>query len=126
MAVIGLGTDIIEIARIETQLKKSNRLAERVLTTQELETFHRHSFPARFLAKRFAAKEATVKAFGTGIGNGVSFQHVQVDSLPSGQPQLTFFGALSEKVQQLGVTSSFVSISDEQHYAVATVVLETG
>jgi holo-[acyl-carrier protein] synthase len=124
MAIVGIGTDIIEICRIEKQLESSQRLAERVLTPDELEIFRQHKFPARYLAKRFAAKEAAVKAIGIGIGNGVSFQHVQIDNLAGGQPVLSFSGKFAEICQQLGVTSSFISISDELHYAVATVVLE--
>ena len=124
MAIVGIGTDIVEIARIEKQLAKSQRLAERVLTPDELAIFTQHPFPARYLAKRFAAKEAAVKAIGIGIGNGISFQHVQVDNLAGGQPVLSFSGKFAEICQQLGVSSSFISISDEQHYAVATVVLE--
>ena len=65
---MGLGTDVVEIARIANQLNKSHRLAQRVLTTTEMITFNTHKFPERFLAKRFAAKEAAVKALGTGIG----------------------------------------------------------
>jgi holo-[acyl-carrier protein] synthase len=126
MAIIGLGTDIVEIERIEVQLKKSIRLAERVLTEVELATFKQHKFPARFLAKRFAAKEAAVKALGIGIGNGVSFQHVEVLNLASGQPMLNFYGKFAQLCEQSGVVKSFVSISDEQRYAVATVVLESG
>ena len=125
MAIIGLGTDIVEIERIEKQLKKSLRLAERVLTDSELLTFKQHKFAARFLAKRFAAKEAAVKALGIGIGNGVSFQHVEVLNLASGQPILKFYGKFAQLCEQHGVAKSFVSISDEQRYAVATVVLET-
>lgn len=125
MAIVGLGTDIVEIERIEQQLKKSIRLAERVLTEQELAVFHQHKFPARFLAKRFAAKEAAVKALGVGIGNGVSFQQVEVSNLSSGQPVLHFYGRFAELCEQQGVSKSFISISDEQRYAVATVVLES-
>lgn len=125
MAIVGLGTDIVEIERIEQQLKNSIRLAQRVLTEQEFAVFQQHKFPARFLAKRFAAKEAAVKALGVGIGNGVSFQHVEVSNLPSGQPLLNFYGRFAELCQQQGVSKSFISISDEQHYAVATVVLES-
>jgi holo-[acyl-carrier protein] synthase len=124
MAIVGIGTDIVEISRIEKQLEKSRRLAERVLTAAELLTFNEHKFPARFLAKRFAAKEAAVKAIGIGIGNGVSFQQVQIDNLASGQPILSYTGKFADICQQLGVTSSYISISDEQHYALATVVLE--
>ncbi|WP_438864260.1 holo-ACP synthase [Neptunicella sp.] len=124
MAVVGLGTDIVEIARIEKQLEKSDRLAQRVLTEDEYALFKQHLFPARYLAKRFAAKEAMVKAIGIGIGNGVSFQDVEVLNQDSGQPFLTLSGKVLEVCQQLGVTSTHISISDEQHYALATVVLD--
>ena len=125
MAIVGLGTDIVEIIRIEQQLEKSQRLAERVLTPFELDIFVQHKFPARFLAKRFAAKEAAVKAIGVGIGNGVSFQHVEVRNLPSGQPILKFYGKFAELCTELNVSNSFLSISDEQRYAMASVVLES-
>ena len=125
MAIMGLGTDVIEIARIARQLEKSKRLANRVLTPTEMDTFNAHTFPERFLAKRFAAKEAAVKALGTGIGNGVSFQHVEVVNLPSGQPTLVFTGKFAELCEERDISRSFISISDEQHYAMATVVLES-
>lgn len=124
MAIIGLGTDIVEIVRIEQQLLKSSRLAHRVLTENELLQFEKHKFAGRFLAKRFAAKEAAVKALGTGIGNGISFQDVEVVNLESGQPVLRFFGKFAQLCESRGVSASFISISDEQHYAVATVILE--
>ena len=125
MAIIGLGTDVVEISRIARQLNKSQRLAERVLTSTEMITFSTHAFPERFLAKRFAAKEAAVKALGTGIGSGVSFQHVEVVNLSSGQPTLVFSGKFAELCEKLDINRSFISISDEQHYAMATVILES-
>lgn len=125
MAIRGLGTDVVEIARIASQLNKSQRLAQRVLTTTELAIFTTHKFPERFLAKRFAAKEAAVKALGTGIGNGVSFQDVEVVNLTSGQPTLVFSGKFAELCEEQAINNSFISISDEQHYAMATVVLES-
>jgi len=125
VAIRGLGTDVVEISRIASQLNKSQRLAQRVLTPTEMVTFNAHKFPERFLAKRFAAKEAAVKALGTGIGNGVSFQDVEVVSLESGQPTLVFSGKFAELCKQYDISRSFISISDEQHYAMATVVLES-
>ncbi|MBT0585217.1 holo-ACP synthase [Alteromonas sp. SM 2104] len=121
---MGLGTDIVEIERIEAQVAKSGRLAERILTPAELATFSQHHHPARFLAKRFAAKEAAVKALGTGIGHGVSWQNIQVENSESGQPSLRFSGEFEVLCVARGITHSFVSISDEQRYAMATVVLE--
>jgi holo-[acyl-carrier protein] synthase len=125
MPIMGLGTDVVEIARIAKQLSKSTRLAERVLTQSEMFTFEGHKFPERFLAKRFAAKEAAVKALGTGIGTGISFQDVEVVNLSSGQPTLVFFGKFADLCEQRHINSSFISITDEQHYAMATVVLES-
>lgn len=125
MAIVGIGTDIVQINRVERQLVKSDRLAVRVLTENELAAFRKHNFPERFLAKRFAAKEAAVKAIGNGIGNGVSFQHVEVTHLEHGQPTLVFYGEMRNLCELRGVTHSHISISDEQDYAVATVVLES-
>ncbi len=91
-----------------------------------MQTFsEHHKFPERFLAKRFAAKEAAVKALGTGIGSGVSFQNVEVVNLSSGQPTLEFSGKFAELCEKHNISRSFISISDEQHYAMATVVLES-
>ena len=124
MAIVGIGTDIVEISRIERQLEKSARLAERVLTPDELSIFQQHKFPARYLAKRFAAKEAMVKAVGTGIGNGVGWQQVAVRNRENGQPYLEYSGYLAEVCSEMGVTQCLLSIADEVHYAVATVILE--
>lgn len=124
MAIIGLGTDIVEIARIETQLTKSTRLAARVLTVEELSEFESHKQPARFLAKRFAAKEAASKAFGTGIGRGISFQHFYIDHNEDGKPLLILRGNAKNVAERQGVNSVHISISDEQHYATATVIIE--
>lgn len=125
MAIMGLGTDIVDVGRIASQLDKSHRLAERVLTTTEMGIFNTHKSPERFLAKRFAAKEAAVKALGTGIGKGVGFQDVEVVSLASGQPTLIFSGKFAELCEKQAISHSFISISDEQDYAMATVILES-
>ncbi len=125
MPIAGLGTDIIEIARLSQQLAKSDRLAKRILTEREFTEFACHQQPVRFLAKRFATKEAAVKALGTGIGNGISWQHIEVTHDEMGKPLLNFEGHFAQLCQQRGIHASHVSISDEQHYAVATVILES-
>lgn len=124
MAIRGLGTDIIEIARISQSLEKSPRLVERVLTSFEQGEYAKHSQPARYFAKRFAAKEAAAKALGTGIGRGVSFQHFEITNNAYGKPELTLTGYAAELAAQMGVSAVWLSISDEQAYACATVVLE--
>jgi holo-[acyl-carrier protein] synthase len=125
MAIVGLGTDIVEIARIEQSLTRSPRLVQRVLTESEQQILAAHGQPARYFAKRFAAKEAAAKALGTGIGRGISFQHFIVSNDPSGRPQLELTGPAKELADSMQVRSVWLSISDEQAYACATVILES-
>lgn len=123
MSVKGLGTDIVEIARIDKAMQSSSRFALRVLTDFEHEVFLQHKQPSRFLAKRWAAKEAAAKALGTGIGHGISFHHFEIKNDQLGAPKLTLTQAAKQKADELGVTSVLLSISDEQSYAMASVVL---
>lgn len=123
--IIGLGTDIAEIERIEKVLGRSgDALAKRLLTPQELTAFAEHKQPARFLAKRFAAKEAAVKALGTGIAQGVSFQHFTITHDELGKPLLQVSGVAKEIANRRGICHWHLSISDEKHYAMATVIAE--
>lgn len=124
MPIRGLGTDIVAIERIASSLQKSPRLIERVLTPFEQQCFAELNQPERYFAKRFAAKEAAAKALGTGIGRGISFQHFEVRNDAQGKPELFLSGRAAELAAELGVTAIWLSISDEQAYACATVVLE--
>ncbi|MFC3094594.1 holo-ACP synthase [Alteromonas sediminis] len=123
MSVVGLGTDIIEIARLGDDPKRLNKLAQRILTESELVTYSASSQPVRFLAKRFAAKEATVKALGTGIGNGVSWQHIEISNNALGAPELQLTEGALRQAEAMHASQFAISIADEQHYAVATVIL---
>ena len=124
--IIGLGTDIVEIARIEAQFERLGaRFAERILTPAEREELARSKEPARLLAKRFAVKEAAAKALGTGIGRGVSFQHIELQHNEWGAPQLVLSDGALARFTSLGGQGMHISLSDEQHYATATVVLES-
>ncbi|WP_058913203.1 holo-ACP synthase [Entomohabitans teleogrylli] len=126
MAILGLGTDIVEIARIEEVIGRSgDRLARRILTSAEWQRYQAHQQPVRFLAKRFAVKEAAAKAFGTGIRNGLAFNQFEVFNDALGKPQLRLSGAASALAGQLGVTSIHVSLADERRYACATVIIES-
>jgi holo-[acyl-carrier protein] synthase len=124
MPIRGLGTDIVAIERIASSLQKSPRLIERVLTPFEQQCFAELNQPERYFAKRFAAKEAAAKALGTGIGRGISFQHFEVRNDAQGKPELFLSGRAAELAAELGVTALWLSISDEQAYACATVILE--
>lgn len=125
MAIVGLGTDIVEIARIsEQQARLGDKLAKRVLTPTEFAVYQTSNQAARYLAKRFAAKEAAAKALGTGIGRGVSFQHIHISNDEYGAPLIRFTDGALLRLEQLNGKHGFITIADEQHYAVATVVLE--
>ena len=126
MAIIGLGTDITEIVRIEKALSRSgDAFAARILTPEELVIFHSLNQKARYLAKRFAAKEAASKALGTGIAHGVSFQDFQVSNDVNGKPLLILSGKAAEFATAAQITATHLSLSDERHYALATVIFES-
>ncbi|WP_406731971.1 holo-ACP synthase [Vibrio scophthalmi] len=126
MAIIGLGTDIAEIERVEKALARSGMaFAERILTAQEFAVFDSLKQQGRYLAKRFAAKEAASKALGTGIAMGVSFQDFTIANDELGKPILTLSGKALEIATTKGVAHIHLSISDERHYAMATVIYET-
>ena len=124
--IFGVGTDVVEIARIEAALKRhGERFAVRILCPPELERFKRHRLPANYLAKRFAAKEAFTKALGTGIRSPANWHGVWVRNLSSGKPVLEFSEALQALMKTKGVTSAHISLSDEKGVAFATVILES-
>ena len=125
--IIGIGTDIIEIARMaESLAQKGDGYARRLLTESEFEDFQQRGNKAAFLAKRFAAKEAAVKALGTGFADSITWKQVNIANDEKGMPVLTLTGKARERADVLGVTRLHISISDEKHYAVAFVILENG
>lgn len=124
--IYGIGTDIVQVSRFEDSLARhGNRFAERILSEPEFATFCSHAQPAQFLAKRYAAKEAAAKAFGTGFRDGLSLRHIIVDNEENGRPVLRFVDAAQNLFDRFNISSSYLSISDEKDYAVAFVVLET-
>ncbi len=126
MSVVGIGTDIIEVSRISKMKQATkDRLAKRVLTDDEFQRYSKINQADQFLAKRWAGKEAAAKALGTGIANGVSFQHFEIQSLVSGQPKLVLSARALELAQALNASHWHISLADEVHYATAFVVLST-
>lgn len=124
--IYGIGTDIIEIARIAAALERfGDRFARRILCEPELKRFAAHRKPAAYLAKRFAAKEAFTKALGTGIHAPANWHGVWVANLRSGKPTLEFSGPLRALMDTRGVGGAHVSLTDERELASATVILET-
>jgi len=123
--ILGIGTDLCEIARVERALERfGERFAARVLVDSELQRFRRHRKPAAYLAKRFAAKEAFSKALGTGIHYPVNWHNVWVENARSGKPSLGFSQSLAAFLERRGVENVFVSITDEVGMACAFVVVE--
>jgi holo-[acyl-carrier protein] synthase len=123
--IFGIGTDIVAVARIEAaSARHGAAFAERILSAHELAEYVGHANPARFLSKRFAAKEAFAKATGHGLRHPVSLHRISVANDELGKPTFVFDAELAAYLQQLGVTRHHLSISDEKDVAVAFVVLE--
>ena len=123
--IYGVGTDVVEIGRIEKALKRfGHRFARRILCPPELERFMKHRLKANYLAKRFAAKEAFTKALGTGIHAPANWHGVWVTNLPSGKPVLNFSEKLKQLLNKRQISTSHLSLSDERGIAFATVILE--
>jgi holo-[acyl-carrier protein] synthase len=123
--IYGVGTDLIEIKRVERVLKRfGERFARRILCEPELKRFRAHKQPVAYLAKRFAAKEAFTKALGTGIHAPANWQGVWVVNLKSGKPILEFSSRLKEFLRERKIRNSHLSLTDEREIASATVILE--
>jgi len=123
--IFGIGTDIVRVERIRADLERfGERFAERILTAGEMREFRDNAGKANFLARRFAAKEAAVKAMGTGFSNGILMHDIEVTHNAHGKPQLTFYGRAQQFLQEKRVTVSHISLADEQDNAVAFVTLE--
>jgi holo-[acyl-carrier protein] synthase len=123
--ILGIGTDLCDIGRIERALERhGERFARRILVEAELDRFRRHRKPAAYLAKRFAAKEAFSKALGTGIGFPVNWHNVWVENAPSGKPSLGFSKPLAALLERRGIARVHVSLTDEVGMACAYVIVE--
>lgn len=123
--IFGVGTDIAEITRFTAAWERFGaRFPGRILAPEELEAFPRARDPGRYLAMRFAAKEATSKALGTGFRQGVAPRQIRVVHAPSGKPSLAVSGRSAALFEEHGIVASHVSLTDDGGFAVAFVVLE--
>lgn len=123
--IAGIGVDIVEIKRMQESLARlGERFAQRILAEHEFNDFQSQKFPEKFLAKRFAAKEAAVKALGTGFSHGISMQHISVEHDELGKPILSFHHTAQQIVANKKIKTVHLSIADENHYAIAYVVVE--
>lgn len=123
--IAGIGTDIVEVSRIEASLASfGEAFAKRLLADDEWSQYVNSKQKARFLAKRFAAKEAFSKALGTGLRSPVTLQNIAVTHDALGKPELRWSAELQTLVNDKGIVQAHLSISDEKNLAVAFVVLE--
>ncbi len=124
--IFGIGTDIVEVARIEASIAQfGDDFAKRILADDEFFMYLQSKIKARFLAKRFAAKEAFSKALGTGLRDPATFQNIAVAHDDLGKPILVLASELQDFLQSRQITKMHISISDERNLATAFVVLET-
>lgn len=125
--IIGIGIDLVELERIQQSLDRfGDRFLRRILTDLELTRMPEN--PANkvaFTASRFAAKEATVKALGTGFSRGVGFKDVEVVTPDTRKPEIELHGRALEVAGELGAKKVFVSLTHERSMAAAVVILES-
>lgn len=123
--IIGLGIDVVEIARVQKALRDSRALADRVFTQQERTFCEARKRRYQHFAGRFAAKEAALKALGTGWQQGIGWQDVEILEGELGKPELHLHGKAAERAAALNAARTMVSLSHAEAYAVAVVVLES-
>ena len=122
--IYGVGTDICELVRVQqTYDRFGEHFVRRLLMDEERELFNRDKRPARFLAMRFAAKEATVKAMGTGFAHGMWIRDVGVVNNDWGRPEIIFSGRGQAMCESLGIGRAHVSLSDDAGLIVAFAVV---
>ena len=126
MTVLGLGIDLVEVARIEQSIARHGaKFLGRVFTAGEIAYCGGMKQPAPFYAARFAAKEAVAKALGTGIGSSCGWLEVEVRRKASGEPFIVLHAAAAATAQRLGIDSILLSLSHTDHYAVAQAITQS-
>lgn len=124
MHIFGIGLDLVKISRIQAMIERwQDRFLLRLYTDAERELSAKRTPPCAFLAGRFAAKEAVLKALGTGWSNGVSWLDIQVLNDMNGRPVATVEGRTAALVREAGITGIYVSLSHDADYAIAEAVL---
>ena len=123
--IVGTGIDIAEVPRIKASIERfGTKFIQRIYTAQEIAYVDRKANRFERYAARFAAKEAGMKAIGTGWHHGVTWHDFEVASLPSGKPTLRFHGAAARIADRLGVRSVALSLTHTPQMGMAQVILE--
>lgn len=123
--IFGIGTDIVEIKRIET-MTSLDKFASKILSHNEKEFYDSLTNQKQivYISKQFAAKEAIAKAIGTGIRNDAHFKNIEILRDKNGAPIFNALNKLEKIISDLGITRTHVSLADERDYAIAFAVLE--
>jgi holo-[acyl-carrier protein] synthase len=126
MAIYGVGIDLIRIERLEASLNRwGERFTRRVFTAGEIEFCARRDRPAPCLSMRFAAKEAFVKALGTGMRAPVFWQDIEIRANRLGKPEIMLSSRAEEFCREQGIQFWHLSLTDDGDYGAAVVILET-
>ena len=122
--IYGIGTDVVQLERIQKiHARHGERFVEHLLMPQEAESFREQTRPARFLALRFAAKEAIVKAMGTGFAQGMWIRDCGIAANDLGKPEIIWSERGLERCRQLGIGEGHVTLTDEAGLVVAVAIL---
>ena len=125
--IVGTGIDIAEVDRIAASIQRfGRRFTERVFTPDEIRYCESKANKAERYAARFAAKEAGMKAIGTGWKHGVTWHDIEVKRVPGGRPTLVFSGKAAQFFDKLGATKAHLSLTHTAEFAMAQVILEDG
>jgi len=123
--IFGIGTDVVEVARINDSIAEfGDMFAKKILAESEMPSYQQSNIKPRFLAKRFAAKEAFSKALGTGLRAPATLQNIAVSHDELGKPILVLAPVLQAFLASKNISKTHISISDEKNLAAAFVVLE--
>ena len=124
--IVGTGVDIAEVSRVEAAIRRrGRRLLERVFTPAEIRYCESRRNKFERYAARFAAKEAAMKALGTGWRRGIRWRDIEISNLASGQPTLAFSGRAAERARKLGAQQISLSVSHAKDLVIAQVILES-
>ena len=122
--ILGIGVDLVQVERMEKALARGERFQRRLFTPAESAYCLRHTRPAIHFAARFAAKEAGMKAIGTGWSNGVGWKDFEVTLDARGRPNLLISGKAAEIARAMGATHTVVSLAHDGGFSIAVVAIE--
>jgi len=123
--IFGIGVDIVNVDRIEGVMARWGKLfLDRIFTEKEISFCQRKPYPPECFATRFAAKEAFLKAIGSGLRNGIKWKDIEVENGPMGNPLFSFYRKAKDVIEAHQIKRAFLTLSHDRPYAVAYVLLE--